>query len=337
MLHILHIVNGDSSADVLQATKMPGDIQPWREALMAGPAPQGLSPQEWIATRARFLSQDSGQDLEYCTNALNEQDKVLTSYSRYDEVILWFEYDLFCQVNLLYLLNWFSRKKLARTTLSLICINSFPGMIGFRGLGQLSPPQMASLFDQRQPVSSEALRLAQQAWGAYCSPEPKELNRLVNADTSVLPFLKNALLAHLKRFPSLANGLGKVENTALDIIAGGINEFEALFCIFSELEPAFGLGDLQFWGSLKKMISCKEPLIEITGRDNQEKTLSFGDLPHAAFELTKFGERVWQGQADFIETNGVDEWLGGVRLADRQNHWRWNGQKKAVERFLQPE
>jgi len=327
---MLHISNGDSTAGLLRAAEMPGEIQPWGEALMAGPTPRGLSQEEWISTRAQFLSQtDADRDLEYCRRTLTEQEEVLASYPGHDEVVLWFEHDLFCQINLLYLLDWFSGKRIGKTTLSLICIDSFPGMIGFRGLGELSPQQLASLIDRRQTIEPNLLRLAQRGWSAYCAPSPEEINQFVREDLSLLPFMKNALQAHLERFPSVRNGLGIIENNALEIIAGGVNEFGPLFCIFSELEPVYGLGDLQFFDALKKMISLKSPLIEILEPTNFHE-LSFREFMNSSFVLTPAGEEVLQARQDFIEIHGIDEWLGGVHLQGKHNLWRWDERRKEL-------
>lgn len=330
---MLHIINGDASADLLRAAEMPGEIQPWREALLAGPTPQGLSPQEWLDTRAQFLSESYGQNFEVCRNLLIQQEEALTRFPHHEEVVLWFESDLFCQVNLLYLLNWFASQSLGRTTLSLICIGSFPGMIGFRGLGNLSPQQLASLFERRQAVPPETLRLAQEAWAAYCAPEPNKLFKLLKKNTTALPFLKNAIQAHLQRLPSLRNGLGKIENTALDIIAGGIDEFEPLFIIFRDLEPNYGLGDVQFFDALNKLISNAAPAVQVVGLEAPYEPLSFSECLLCSFELSKIGEAIWQGRMDFIELNGIDEWLGGVRLQDKRDHWRWDEQKERIVHF----
>jgi hypothetical protein len=43
-----------------------------------------------------------------------------------------------------------------------------------------------------------------------------------------------------------------------------------------------------------------------------------------SFEITKVGESVHDGQADFVEMNGIDTWLGGVRLLGKSNLWRWD-------------
>ena len=116
------------------------------------------------------------------------------------------EHDLFCQIHLVYLLTWFSEMNLNRTTLSLVCINEFPGKENFRGLGELNPQQMRGLFDKRIEVTDQQMQIAQQAWEAYSSPTPKALEAFLQQDTSALPFLKAALQKHLARFPSAKNG-----------------------------------------------------------------------------------------------------------------------------------
>jgi hypothetical protein len=326
---MLHITNGDCSADLLHEAEIAGEIQPWREALMCGPTPAGYSPGEWLVLRAQYLSQESGEKLDDCENTLAEQEDALATSLAHDEVVLWFDQDLFCQVNLLYLLNWFNGKNLGRTKLSLVCIDSFPGMIGFKGLGQLSPQQLASLLDRRERVKAGALQLAHRAWSAYSASSPEALATLVNQDFSHLRFLKTALLSHLERFPSVRNGLGKIENTALDIMAGGINEFHPLFWIFSELEPAYGLGHLQLLNAIRKMISAKKPLIRFSGR-RKPREISIDELLTSSFELTESGERIWQGEKDFVEINGIDEWLGGVHLREAESLWRWNEPRRTL-------
>ncbi len=48
------------------------------------------------------------------------------------------------QLQLLQLLDWFSAAELGDTRLELICIDRFEGIEPFRGIGQLTPEQMAS-------------------------------------------------------------------------------------------------------------------------------------------------------------------------------------------------
>src|SRR5262249_37750434 len=160
------------------------------EALATGPTLQGLSKDEWIAVRAADLADGAELELTVVERELAAIDATLANIASHEEVILWFEHDLFCQINLIYLLDRFARQDAQPARLSLICVGEFPGVENFRGLGQLTTEQMASLFDTRHTVTGAELSLGQRAWAAYCSPDPRDIEALLNADTSALPFLR---------------------------------------------------------------------------------------------------------------------------------------------------
>jgi hypothetical protein len=327
---MLHIHNGDSSAETAKQSSLPGRHLAWRESLITGPAPSGLSADEWRIVRARHLSETYGVDFKECIRDLLSQEQTLASFSEHDEVVLWFEHDLFCQVHLLYLLNWFSQRDLGNTKLSLICIREFPGKENFRGLGELNGEQLASLFPERQQVTSSQLSLAASAWQAYCSPKPTDIETVLQADTSPLPFLRAALEAHLKRFPSMRNGLGRVENRALELIHSGVKRFSELFRSFGDAEPVYGMGDAQFWPALSRMSKTVQPLLKISNAQNGEAASAADTMRKAEFEITGSGEAVLKGHADFVALNGIGLWLGGVYLSSDKNIWRWDDEREGL-------
>jgi hypothetical protein len=116
------------------------------------------------------------------------------------------------------------------------------------------------------------------------------------------------------RFPSVANGLGRIENTAVEVISNGPIGFKSLFPRFGRAEPVYGMGDSQFWSALKRLGQAKDPLIMINARDDHGPALKSNWYHDASFELTETGRAVLAGERDFIETNGVDLWLGGVHV-----------------------
>jgi hypothetical protein len=327
---MLHIHNGDSTADTAKQSSLPGRHLAWRESLITGPTPYGLSADEWRLVRARHLSEGYGVDLQNCERDLLSQEATLASFSEHDEVVLWFEHDLFCQVHLLYLLDWFSQRELGNTTLSLICVGVFPGKDNFRGLGELNAEQLATLFPARQKLTSPQLRLASSAWQAYCSSNPKDIENILQADTSPLPFLRAALEAHLRRFPSTWNGLGRIENRALQLIDQGRHGFTDLFRHFGDAEPIYGFGDAQFCLALLRVAGARKSLLTIENNANQrideqgQKALTPERVRHTGLELSEFGRSVLKGETDFVMLNGIDIWLGGVHLHDPNNLWRWH-------------
>lgn len=320
---MLHLHNGDSSANVLKESGLPGEHVAWREALICGPTPLNLSADEWHSVRAAHLAEAYEVKPEDCLRDLMEQERALNDFPRHEEIVLWFEHDLFCQLHLVYLLQWFAARELGQTKLSLVCVDSFPGVDDFRGLGQLSPQQMASLFASRREVSASQLQLAVAAWQAYCSPAPQDIQAVVDNETSALPFLKNTLRAHLARFPSTRNGLGRVGNLALELISDGYREFPRLFEQFGKRAAIYGLGDFQFRNELRRLAVAHAPLL-IKTSGGAQSGLASGAFLRDIFELTKEGESVLEGKADFVELNGMDLWLGGVRLHGAENLWRWD-------------
>jgi hypothetical protein len=282
-----------------------------------------LSHSEWRKIRAQHLAEGYDIQRQRCERELSDQEAKLATFPEHEEVVLWFEHDLFCQVHLIYLLNWFGQQQLGQTRLSLICVGEFPGKPNFRGLGELNPDELASLFPDRQAVTAEKLKVGARAWEAYSSSNPHDIEKILESDTRCLPFLQPALSAHLRRFPSTTNGLGAIEARALGAIQNGLETFGSLFQSFGAAEPVYGLGDSQFWMTLRRMTDARQPLLELKNGSKHAK-LGREVKPQTAFEITDVGQRVLQGHADFVELNGIDLWLGGVHLSDNKPAWRWD-------------
>jgi len=328
---MLHIVNGDSATGTLEQSGIAGEYLAFREVLQEGPAPEGLSADDWISTRARFLAEGYHLDVEACRKELLEQQEEIGRFRVHEEVTLWFAHDLCCQIGLIYLLNWFAGRERNGTRLSLICIGEFPGVAVFSCLGQLTAAQMAPLFDQRHEVTQPELELAARAWDAYRSSTPEAILELSNEDTTPLPYLRGAFLRHLARFPSTRNGLGYIQNRALQLISEGYTEFRSLFPQFGKSDPAYGLGDAQFWNDMLRMSHAKEPLVIIRALKDLKDSSVPKSYHDAAFELTDEGEAALAGRSDFINNNGIDHWFGGVHMTPA-NTWRWDEQNQMVIR-----
>src|SRR6185295_9811646 len=131
-------------------------------------------------------------------------------------------------------------------------------------------------------------------------------------------------------FPSVRNGLGRVENRGLELIHAGATRFDKLFPAFIDAEPIYGLGDAQFWLALTRMSNTVQPLIEIKNAQNENQTPDAEEMKSAEFEITALGRAVLRGDADFVVLNGIDLWLGGVYLSGDKNIWRWDQERNEV-------
>jgi hypothetical protein len=300
---MLHITNGESVS--LPETGLPGQFIYWNDVLHDGPVPRGLALDELSRVRERFIAEFSGTPLSKVSFA--QRDEAIERFHDHEEVVLWFEHDLYDQLQLIQILDWFSHRDLGRTRLSLISVNSY--------LGPMQPGQLRPLFDSRHTVTVSELKTAQAAWSAFCAPEPTGLAALVDSDTSALPFLRDALVRHLEQFPALTNGLSRSERHILHLTGSGMSEFSELFPAAQKLEETIWMGDCTFHHYIQGLTRVKQPLLG---------TVNTG------FEATAFGRQVFQCEEDHVRANGINRWLGGVHLCEGAPIWRWDEAARTI-------
>jgi hypothetical protein len=319
---MLHVTNGDCAADLIRQSGLAGEVSITADVLHEGPAPGGLPPERWRKVRARYLAEDGYDDYDSCLATLTRQDRILEDYRSYDEVVLWFEHDLFDQLLLIRTLDLFAGRNLAGTELSLICIGEFPGVHPFHGLGQLDPQQMASLLPRRQHVYEGQKLLARDAWRAFCAPDPRGLEELMRGDTSPLPFLAGAIRRHLQEFPSVSNGLSRSERQILRslTLSGGAATFEEIFRATQRREERVYMGDTSFYRILRELASPPRPLVRLEPAPN-------ASMRALQITLTPTGRDVLDGLDDWVRIRGIDRWLGGGHLQGPEAAWRWDEEK----------
>ena len=326
---MLHIVNGDHVGNSLRSGGIAGDVLVWRELYTEGPV--FADPRREI--RTDYMVEALGVPRDEWKAALDEQTNAFEHAAEREEIVLWFEHDLFDQTMLVRLLHEFERRPLGRTRLSLVCVGEYPGFEPFHGLGQLAPGQLVPLLDDRHEVQPGELRLGQQAWEAYSSADPRALTELLEQDIGALPYLRAAFRMHLARYPSVRNGLGVAEQATLEAVRQGTDTPPALFREVSDRLSLLGMGDLQFWLCLRGLMQGPHPLIAMfppvrfpTFAETSPEFLQ------ARFHLTAAGAKVLDGEEDRITLNGIDLWLGGVHLRGTREVWRWNEAAAVLER-----
>jgi hypothetical protein len=321
----LHITNGDGAADILKGSDLKGDVLPWRDPMHHGPFPAGFDLDAISDVRARYLAGTTGahEDVERAFRLRNEH---LKAAGRYREVVLWFEHDLLDQLQILQLLDWFSGVELGSTKLSMICIDRFPPIEPFRGLGQLNSAQMAGLHSSRQPVTRMQLKLAEAGWAAFRSADPKALEVFAAEDLDPLPFLRAALARSFEEYPWSTDGLTRTERQILKLVSRGISGPGKVFAANMDLETALYEGDLRTFTHIAELCGAREPLLRCdpygTFRFPPDAQISPREFPDQKLAVTNAGEQVLSGHTPSnIERN---EWLGGVHLATGRPIWMWD-------------
>mgnify|MGYP000931704714 CR=1 FL=1 len=326
---MLHITNGDSAADLIKDAVFSGQILAWRDVLHEGPVPAGLSLTQLSDLRAQFIVAQGWGEVHSVKASFAERDEALARFREHEEIVLWFEHDLYDQLQLIQLLGWLFGRERGATRISLICIGEYPGIHPFHALGQLNANQMASLFPVRHAVTHKELKTGFLAWQAFTAPDPTEIEKLLATNTSALPFLRAALLRHLQQFPATSNGLARTEKQILAAVAAGQQTPGEIFLYDKAQEEHVFMGDWTLWTYVKRLCEGIEPLLEVTGGTQFSLPL---DDPSPEFwqqklSLTEAGEAVHSGEFDAVELNGIDRWLGGVHLQGAKAAWRWDGFK----------
>jgi hypothetical protein len=247
-------------------------------------------------------------------------------------VVLWFEHDLYDQLQLLDVLALASA---ADGTPELIVVGSFPGKPSFRGLGELTAAQLETLWPSRVAATPGMLAAAVSAWDALRQPDPSVLAVFAMAGVTELPFLGAALRRLLEELPAPIDGLSGTERRALQAIAAGAATPLAAFHAAQDLEAAPFLGDAWFYRTLTSLGRGQARLIETPDGEQLAAAPPLGDARAFAtmsLRLTPAGERVLQRKADRVQLLGVDRWIGGSHITPG-TAWRWD---PAAQQLLTP-
>ena len=330
----LHITNGDGAANTLKQFCVGGDVLPWRDPMIDGPFPAGLDLSAASELRAAHLA---GAHLGYdqVLRDFRLRDEHLAAASRYDEITLWFEHDLLDQLQILQLLDWFSNIDLIDARLNMICIDTFPGVVPFRGLGQLGAAQIATLVGKKSPVTTRQLNLAKDGWTAFRSSDPRDIETFLAQDLWPLPFLQAALRRHLQEFPSVSNGLGRTDHQILQLVSEGQIRPGQIFMANMELETALFIGDWATYGHVQDLCHARQPLLRCKPdgefRYPPDVALSHESFRNQELSLTDKGVRVLAHEEDAFASMDIDRWLGGVHLLSGKPCWRWNAPAGRLE------
>jgi len=308
----LHVTNGESAGNTLRRTALGGAVLPWQDVLHEGPVPAG-SRARLLRTRADFLAGCGWGSRRAILSALERRDRqYLDALGSGTQVVLWFEHDLFDQLQLV---DALALARQAGGSPELIVVDAFPGRPGFRGLGELDADELETLWPARRTATQAALDMAEAVWEAFRSPDPGALARWADEGVAELPLLAPALRRLLEELPAPGDGLSGTERRALQAIEAGADTPGTAFLAAQELDEAPFQGDTWFYRALTELGRGTNRLVETRAGDELPAAPPLGDgqvFRALRLRLTRQGERVLCGEADRVELLGVDRWLGGI-------------------------
>lgn len=319
---IVHVCNGDSTADLLSLADLPGDIRVWADALDRGPVLPVADEEHYRVRSEYWKSRGFSED----ANKLVEWDRAFDDAAKAEELILWYEHDLFDQLALARLLARLARRGLP-TQLTIVSIDRHPEVPNFLGLGQLEPTQIAELWPRRAPLSRDAIDEAVTAWIAFTAGDPRALPFLAKR-VKAMPFLGGAIERLLEEYPDPTSGLSRTERQLLAAIARGESSGLQLMGVSHANDPRYPLSDAVLVDVLRELGRCG--FIEGAPTDVRPTEHAVQAL---APTVTPLGRQALAGAIDRVHEAGIDLWHGGVHLQGRGPVWRWSSsERKLIER-----
>jgi hypothetical protein len=338
----LHVTNGDGATQGLARSGLPGDVLAWRDVLHDGPVPPDDDREAFWHARARFIAERRWAAEQAVLEDFSARDALLDSLTGDDAMVLWFEPDLYDQLQLIQVLS--RLEQIAPDQRPQVSIAPADLL-----LGTIAPPGFHPLFAARRPIRDIDLAQGRAAWLAFTSATPDELNALIALldreiaartyaadDATRLPHLTAALRRMLEEYPDAETGLSRSERQICEALAPLPMTLRKLYQASHHASESWPwLSDVSFAWYIQRLSDTAQPLITHANGTRVLAPGAGGDTTsfwERSVSLTPFGADVVCARADAVSVNGIDRWIGGVHLTSAR-HWRWDGRlQRAVAR-----
>lgn len=304
----LHITNGSNLTTFLKELDYGGDILTWEEMLCEGPTISKINSIDFLKVRASFFR--TYYDIDLNSREIILELGILDHPEKYSEIVLWFEFDLFCHINMLGVINLLHQKNV-KLPLFLVCSGRIEGEKNLKGLSELSPEQLTKHYSEKIELTTKDIALAINIWEIYCGKDHNLLKPYI-VQSSNFKYLSNCLKAHLKRFPDSKTGLNVLEQNILEIIKNNdIKSQNQLLGYALNYQGYYGYGDIQF----NRIIHMLNPFITYT-----DKCLT----------LNRKGHEALLGQKNFAIEINENIAFGGINKLDFQFNKQQNKLIKTI-------
>ncbi|MFS4447484.1 DUF1835 domain-containing protein [Maribacter sp. 2307UL18-2] len=293
MSSLLHITNGDAFTERLGSLQLKGDVITWREMLCEGKTLTNVGSENFWKTRFEFLNKNYKVSKSWFIEKTLKEYRSLCNHKQQDHIVLWFEYDLFCQINMLAVLSWLkANRKYAE--ISLVCSGKEDESERLYALNDLNDSQLLKLYENRTILSQDDIEYADYVWQLYCSDNPMRLENLRDFENYQFKYLSEGIKSHLHRFPSIKNGLNEMENNILKLaLEERPTSKKSFLGTILKNQGTLGFGDSQYDRALNRL----RPLFS-----------SFNPV-----RLSKTGKQVLDNQTSYYSAiQDTNVYLGGA-------------------------
>ncbi len=227
-----HVLAGDALAADFRETAIGGEIIVCRECLIEGDLRAGSLKDFW-KVRANHIETAHGEK-DYYDKVVSEFEK-LRNLSEGAEVNLWFEYELFCQVNMWFCLSLLQNKQAEIYRVAPV-VRSETDI--WKGFGALGREELEKCYAEKIKFSESDISFGAELWRAFQNREFSELEKLGAIKSKCFPKLEEVCEA-AKAIES------RPEEILSEIVAKGETDFNLIFAQFGESAGVYGFGDSQ--------------------------------------------------------------------------------------------
>ncbi|MGV8812498.1 MAG: DUF1835 domain-containing protein [Gelidibacter sp.] len=292
----LHITNGSNLTDYLKELEYTGRFLTWQEMLCEGPTTEEVDSEEFFILRKTFLS--DFYEIEMNEAEFKKELDILNHTDQFQQIVLWFEYDLFCHINLMAIISMLNHKKI-QLPFYLVCSGRVKGENDLKGLAELKSDQLHQHYENKITLSGEDRNLMSALWRIYCGKDHNLFKPYI-VQKSSFPYLASCLKAHLQRFPDSITGLSTLEMHALHMISDQrIKSRRHLLGYILNFQGYYGFGDLQ----INKMIDT----LSIFYTEENDQII-----------LNRKGHEAINKQHNFSDELMTSMYFGGVKKMDFQ-------------------
>lgn len=245
--NIYHILNGDALKDRFPST-LEGELIIMRECLVDGPvASDSLSA--FYQIRTEFINEHYTSIAldEYYDQLVSQYDKIMQMSSA-ATIYLWFEDDLFCQVNMWFVIDLLHSTGRAH---SIYLVRPIKGCA--YSFADMTDEQLIDAKSKKVKLSDLQKENFSQLWHCYKHEDLASMWSIANDLNMDFPHVLPAVKAHQDRIPQNDN-LDRLSQSLLDIVEElGTDDFASIFELFSAREAIYGYGDLQLKRLMKQL------------------------------------------------------------------------------------
>ncbi|EGV44743.1 DUF1835 domain-containing protein [Bizionia argentinensis JUB59] len=290
----LHITNGQKLTIYLKSLDVDGTFLTWQEMLCEGPTLEQMDSRIFLDIRKKFL-QDF-YEIEVDEDLVKQELSILNEPKVFSEVVLWFDFDLFCHINMLSVIKLLSEKQV-KLPLYLVCSGRVEDEKNLKRLTELTRSQLLDHYKNKIRLLDSDKDLARTLWHIYCGKDHNLLKPYIIKKSSFI-YLNSCLKAHLTRFPNQKNGLSVLEENILSIIHDkNVKTKDHLLGYALNFQGYYGYNAIQ----MRRKINILSLFYEDSG---------------SQIELNRKGHEALMGTQNFASLVNNNMTYGGVKCLD---------------------